>query len=251
MITTNMTTETDDEDIDDQDLARAAITEVEGERTHQKAFQSSPSNIIFKFIKKQTSVNSRSRSHYRRRRSYSRSKSRSRSTSRRSRKSRSRTRTKSPLPYRKSSRSRTPKKLVTTLRDGDTRKTPPTTRRNRSKSGSANGWSSGDEKNKRRRSWSREKSPSNNKYKGAVTPEKLLRSAREIQIHVQQKLKEQEAEKEKRMKELNGEGEEDEPEQPQQINEERAASVDSSKFQSPKRTAKSQTPDLVAAVAVQ
>jgi hypothetical protein len=116
---------------------------------------------------------------------------------------------------------------VTTLRDGNTKKTPPTTRRNRSKS--PNGWSS-DEGNKRRRSWSKDT--------GAITPEKLLRSAREIQLHVQQKLKEQEAEKEKRMKELSGENEE----------EDGRASVDSSKFQSPKRVEKSSTPDLLTTI---
>lgn len=58
------------------------------------------------------------------------------------------------------------------------------------------------------------------------------------------------------MKELNDEDEaehhrqqQDNEEQPR--SEKRSASVDSSKFQSPKRAAKSQTPDLVAAVAAQ
>lgn len=63
-----------------------------------------------------------------------------------------------------------------------------------------------------------------------MDPEKLLRSAREIQIHVQRKLKEQEEAKEKKFNELNGG--------------KRSASVESSKFQSPKRTAKSSTPEL-------
>lgn len=117
---------------------------------------------------------------------------------------------------------------MTTLRDGNTRKTPPTTRGNRSKS--SEGWSSGDEGRKRKRSWSKDA--------GAITPEKLLRSAREIQLHVQQKLKEQEAEKEKRMIELTTDANEEENGR---------TSVDSSKFQSPKRAVKSSTPDLLTA----
>lgn len=89
---------------------------------------------------------------------------------------------------------------MTTLRDGDTRKTPPTTRKSRSRSGS--GWSSDDNGNhkrrKTRRTWSREASPSKN----ALEPNKLLKSAREIQRHVQKKLKEQQELEEQKMKEM-------------------------------------------------
>lgn len=73
-----------------------------------------------------------------------------------------------------------------------------------------------------------------------LEPDKLLKSAREIQIHVQQKLKEQEEAKEKRMKELqdNSNGN-----SPSDLYQKKSASVESSKFQSPKRSAISGTPD--------
>lgn len=77
-----------------------------------------------------------------------------------------------------------------------------------------------------------------------LEPEKLLRSAREIQIHVQKKLKEQEEAKEKRMLELNGN---DSDHSNKSQNHKRSGSVDSSKFQSPKRIAKSMTPELALA----
>lgn len=77
-----------------------------------------------------------------------------------------------------------------------------------------------------------------------LEPEKLLRSAREIQIHVQKKLKEQEESKEKRMKELAFNGNDSERSNKSQ---KRSASAESSKFQSPKRTVKSVSPDLVLA----
>ena len=129
---------------------------------------------------------------------------------------------------------------MTTLRDGDTNKPPPSTRRNRSRSGS--GWSSDDNKDSRRsrRSWSR--GGSGPKEKLGLEPERLLRSAREIQIHVQKKLKEQEAAKERKMRELGGD---DEPNRSEsEHSKKRSDSIDSSKFQSPKRTAKSNTPEL-------
>ena len=92
--------------------------------------------------------------------------------------------------------------MVTTLRDGNTKKTPPTRQNNsRSRSRSGSGWSSDDHDNhkrKKRRTWSRESSPSTN----AVEPKGLLKSAKEIQRHVQQKLKEQQEAEEKRMKEM-------------------------------------------------
>lgn len=133
---------------------------------------------------------------------------------------------------------------MTTLRDGDTNKPPPSTRRNRSRSGS--GWSSDGyrKSGKSRRTWSRDNTPA--KEKIGLEPEKLLRSAREIQIHVQQKLKEQEESKEKRMKELQGNANGNESD-PSPLYQKRSASVDSSKFRSPKRTAKSMTPELTLA----
>jgi hypothetical protein len=88
------------------------------------------------------------------------------------------------------------------LRDGNTRKTPPTTRKSRSRSNSGSGWSSDDNKRSRksRRTWSRETSPSKDKF--AIEPTKLLKSAKEIQRHVQQKLREQQEEEDKKMKEM-------------------------------------------------
>lgn len=174
---------------------------------------------------------SKSRSH-RRRRSYSRSRSSSRSQSR-SKRSKSR----SSRPYKRSTRSASKVKLVTTLRDGDTSKAPPSTRRNRSRSGS--GWSSdGYRKSSRaKKSWSQDFTPPP-REKAGLEPERLMKSAREIQIHVQQKLKEQEEVKEKRMKELQGNGND---------SEDGNKSVDSSSFRSPKRTARSATPDIALA----
>ena len=186
---------------------------------------------------------SRSRSH-RRRRSYSRSSSRSRSRRSKSR-SKSRQRKRSSRSdsrdkrSTRNSRSRSKsKKLVTTLRDGDTTKPPPSTRRNRSRSGS--GWSSdGYRKSGRsRRSWSKNRSPE----KPGLEPERLLRSAKEIQIHVQKKLKEQEEAKERKMKELEGNGSDT-----GELYQRRSTSVDSSKFQSPKKNLQSTTPDLALA----
>lgn len=132
---------------------------------------------------------------------------------------------------------------MTTLRDGDISKAPPSTRQNRSRSkSSGSGWSSSDGYRKsrkdRHRTWSRENSPRREKL--ALEPEKLLRSAREIQLHVQQKLREQQESEEKRQKEL----EEKEMSNGAELYQRRSTSVDSSKFQSPKRTAKSLTPEL-------
>lgn len=90
--------------------------------------------------------------------------------------------------------------MVTTLRDGNTKKTPPT-RHNDSRSRSGSGWSSDDHDNhkrKKRRTWSRESSPS--REIGGIETNKLLKSARDIQRHVQQKLKEQQEAEEKKMK---------------------------------------------------
>lgn len=181
---------------------------------------------------------SRSRSH-RRRRSYSRSRSRSSS-----KQSRSRSRKSKSREHKRNSRSSSRTKLVTTLRDGDTNKPPPSTRRNRSRSGS--GWSSDGyrKSGKSRRTWSRSNSPA--KEKPGLEPERLLRSAREIQIHVQQKLKEQEESKEKRMKELQGVSNGNDSNR-SPLYQKRSASVDSSKFRSPKRLAKSNTPELTTA----
>lgn len=133
---------------------------------------------------------------------------------------------------------------MTTLRDGDTNKPPPSTRRNRSRSGS--GWSSDGyrKSGKFRRTWSRDNTPA--KEKMGLEPEKLLKSAREIQIHVQQKLKEQEESKERRMKELQGESRENDSDH-SPLYQRRSTSVDSSKFRSPKRAAKSATPELAVA----
>lgn len=193
---------------------------------------------ITKLIVPSLSSNSRSRSR-RRRRSYTRSRSR-RSSRSRSKRSKSRQRSR-----KRDSRSASKTKLVTTLRDGDTKKPPPSTRRNRSRSGS--GWSSdGYRKSGRSRkksSWSRDNSPD----KRGQTPEQPPRSAREIQLHVQKKLQEQEASKERRFKELEGEANGDDSERSNQATK-RSASVDSSKFQSPKRAVKSATPDLAVSV---
>jgi len=79
-----------------------------------------------------------------------------------------------------------------------------------------------------------------------LEPEKLLKSAREIQRHVQQKLKEQEEAKEKKMKELQGEsiGNDSELSPPYQR---RSTSVDSSTFRSPKNAPEILTPELTLA----
>jgi hypothetical protein len=135
------------------------------------------------------------------------SSSRSRSPRRRRSKSRSsRSRSRSASRHRKSN---SKSKLVTTLRDGNTKKTPPMTKNNsRSRSRSGSGWSDDNgnhKRTKKRRTWSREASPS----KGAVEPNKLMKSAREIQRHVQQKLKEQHEAEEKKMKEREREWEEE------------------------------------------
>ncbi|CRK98148.1 CLUMA_CG011516, isoform A [Clunio marinus] len=147
---------------------------------------------------------SRSRSHRRRRSSYSRSRSRSQSRSSKSSRSRTPKRSSSRKHKTKSrnSRSVSKTKLVTTLRDGDINKPPPSSRRNRSRSGSA--WTSdgGRKSDKSRKSWSREASSTREKI--SIEPEKLLKNAREIQLHVQQKLKEQEESKEKKMLDLFG-----------------------------------------------
>ncbi|KAL7038027.1 hypothetical protein ACKWTF_009434 [Chironomus riparius] len=142
---------------------------------------------------------SKSRTRTRRRRSYSRSRSRSsrsRSNHRRSRSHSSRSRSHSKSDRRQRSISKP--KLVTTLRDGNTKKTPPT-RQNDSRSRSGSGWSSDNDnhKRKKRRTWSREASPS----KGGIETNKLMKSARDIQRHVQQKLKEQQEAEERKMKE--------------------------------------------------
>ena len=122
--------------------------------------------------------------------------SRSRSNHRRSRSHSSRSRSRSKSARRQRSISKP--KLVTTLRDGNTKKTPPT-RQNDSRSRSGSGWSSDNDnhKRKKRRTWSRESSPS----KGGIETNKLMKSARDIQRHVQQKLKEQQEAEERKMKE--------------------------------------------------
>lgn len=73
-----------------------------------------------------------------------------------------------------------------------------------------------------------------------LNPEKLLRSAKEIQLHVQKKLKEQEEAKEMRMRELQMNGNEsDRSKTPK-----RSPSADSAQFRSPKRAARTMTPEL-------
>lgn len=217
---------------------------VEGTRgqTPEAGVEGSLTVFITKLNNFPLSPNSRSRSR-RRRRSYTRSRSRSRRSSRsRSKRSKSRQRSR-----KRDSRSASKAKLVTTLRDGDTKKPPPSTRRNRSRSGS--GWSSdgyrksGRSRKKKKSSWSRDNSPD----KRGQTPEQPPRSAREIQLHVQKKLQEQEASKEKRFKELEGDANGDDSERSNKAAK-RSASVDSSKFKSPKRAVKSATPDLAVAV---
>lgn len=73
-----------------------------------------------------------------------------------------------------------------------------------------------------------------------LEPEKLVKSAKEIQIHVQKKLQEQQEIQEKKRQQH------DEEEQAGESNgHKRSSSVDSSKFRSPKRTTRSPTPDLM------
>jgi len=79
-----------------------------------------------------------------------------------------------------------------------------------------------------------------------LEPERLLKSAREIQKHVQQKLKEQEASKEKRMIELQGESNGNDIEL-SPLYQRRSTSKDSSTLRSPKHTPKSLTPELTLA----
>ena len=73
-----------------------------------------------------------------------------------------------------------------------------------------------------------------------MEPEKLVKSAKEIQIHVQKKLQEQQVIQERKRKEQD----EDEASE-NNGHAKRPSSVDSPKFKSPKRTTKSQTPDIM------
>lgn len=81
-----------------------------------------------------------------------------------------------------------------------------------------------------------------------LEPKKLVRTAKEIQRHVQKQLEEAE---EKRRKKEEEENEAEAAEQDSVKNNsssngrKRSASVDSSKFVSPKRSLKSATPDLM------
>lgn len=135
------------------------------------------------------------------------------------------------------------------MRDGNTKKTPPT-RQNDSRSRSGSGWSSDDHDNhkrKKRRTWSREASPS--REIGGIETKNLLKSARDIQRHVQQKLKEQQEAEEKKMKlmerQLEVEAEEIERRMEKEANGESAESPQSDKNdqQSAERT-KEKTPEL-------
>jgi hypothetical protein len=118
-------------------------------------------------------------------------------------------------------------------------------RKSRSHS-SGSEWSTSSANRKRkdkRRTWSRETSPTKeeeNRGLVVLEPEKLVRSAKEIQRHVQKKL--EEAEEERRKKEEAGELLNNSA---HSNGKKRSASVDSSKFQSPKRALKSTTPDLI------
>ena len=185
---------------------------------------------------------SRSRS---RRRSYSRSRSRSRSRSSRSRSKTSNSHSRS-RKSRSRKRSSSKNRLVSTLRDADTKKAPPTQRhksnsksRSRSRHSSASGWSSpgyrkSGKSGKSKRSWSKE-SDNNRSHGITLTPEKMLKSAREIQIHVQKKLQEQHDVQEKRKKQQERE-ENEQHEKGNGLYLKRSASVESDKFKSPNKT---------------
>ncbi|XP_037924253.1 A-kinase anchor protein 17B isoform X3 [Hermetia illucens] len=167
---------------------------------------------------------SRSRSHHTRSRSHRSSKSRSRNRSHRRSRSRSRSKSKSKTT-----------KLVST-------------RRSRTVS-SSSGWSRSRSKS-RSRSWSRTDQRDKNEdskhedvsqRKIVLQPEKLVRSAKEIQRSVQQKLYER-AQQEENAKKHRKESHSDRTKEAS-TSKRRSSSVDSSKFISPKRKAKSSTPE--------
>lgn len=113
---------------------------------------------------------------------------------------------------------------------------------------------------KRRSTWSSEGSPSrgadastppprdNTSHQVVLQPEKLVRSAKEIQRSVQQKLKERMEEEESMRKSIMEQEEHekmvlDKLEKDKPEHAERSPSIDSSKFISPKRAEKEGTPD--------